>query len=154
MLALISCQIWLYFLQSFSLYVCGFICKGWVWEIGEELSFKRWISAIRDKLASSSREATREKAMCEAHNWKLKSHARLSSSRVFRKQSHPAKKGWQWDRTGPKDGVIVPTPAWFCFVLSLPCLAWRGKISHPIRILPWGPASPRKTLLFVNFPYN
>ena len=40
---------------------------------------------------TSSKEATCEKATCEAHEWKLKSHARLSSSRVFREKGHPAK---------------------------------------------------------------
>ena len=43
------------------------------------------------QFASSSWEATRKKATCEAHDWKLKSHARLSSSRVFREKGHPAK---------------------------------------------------------------
>ena len=28
---------------------------------------------------------------CEAHNWKLKSHAKLSSLRVFRKKVHLVK---------------------------------------------------------------
>ena len=40
---------------------------------------------------TSSREATHEKATCEAHDWKLKNHARLSSSWVFRETGHPAK---------------------------------------------------------------
>ena len=31
------------------------------------------------QFATSLREATSEKSMCEAHDWKLKSHARLSS---------------------------------------------------------------------------
>ena len=39
----------------------------------------------------SSREATHEKTTCEVHDWKLKSHARLSSSRVFREKGHLAK---------------------------------------------------------------
>jgi len=39
----------------------------------------------------SSREATCEKATCEAHDWKLKSHAKLSSSRVFREKGHLVK---------------------------------------------------------------
>ena len=43
------------------------------------------------QFATSSKEATREKAMCEAHDRKLKSHAQLSSSRVFREKGHPAK---------------------------------------------------------------
>ena len=48
------------------------------------------------QFASSSQEATWEKATCEAHNWKLKSHARLSSSRVFHEKGHPAKHSvWQ-----------------------------------------------------------
>ena len=39
--------------------------------------------ALKDELvdfAISSREATCEKTMCGAHDWKLKSHARLSDS--------------------------------------------------------------------------
>ena len=50
--------------------------------------------ASNDKLvqfANSSREATHEKATCEAHDWKLKSHAKLSSLRVFCKKGHPMK---------------------------------------------------------------
>ena len=43
------------------------------------------------EVATSSQETTCEKAICEAHDWKLKSHARLSSSRVFRKKGHHAK---------------------------------------------------------------
>ena len=42
----------------------------------------------REKLM---RRVTCEKAKCEAHDWKLKSHARLSSSRVFREKGHPMK---------------------------------------------------------------
>ena len=50
--------------------------------------------ASNDKLvqfANSSREATCEKATCESHDWKLKSHTRLSSLRVFCKKGHPMK---------------------------------------------------------------
>ena len=36
------------------------------------------------QFATSLWEATHEKATCEAHDGKLKSHARLSSSQVFR----------------------------------------------------------------------
>ena len=43
------------------------------------------------QFATSSKEATREKATWETHDRKLKSHARLSSSRVFREKGHPAK---------------------------------------------------------------
>ena len=43
----------------------------------------------------SSREVTREKVTCEAHDWELKNHARLSNSRVFREKSHPAKYLWK-----------------------------------------------------------
>ena len=64
-LALIPCQIWLYFLQSFSLYVCAFNCKGWVWEISEESSFKNWSSEFCDWLLIVSREATHEKSRVE-----------------------------------------------------------------------------------------
>ena len=39
----------------------------------------------------SSREVTREKDTCEAHDWELKNHARLSSLRVFHEKSHPVK---------------------------------------------------------------
>ena len=90
-LALIPCQIWLYFLQSFSLYVYGFICKGWVWDIGEESRFKSWISRFHDWLTSNSWEAIREKATCGAHDWKTKSPARLSFSWLFRKKGQPMK---------------------------------------------------------------
>ena len=40
---------------------------------------------------SSLREATYEKATCETRDWKLKSHIRLSSSRVFCQKGHPMK---------------------------------------------------------------
>ena len=43
------------------------------------------------QFTTSSKEATREKATCEAHDRKLKSHAGLSSSRVFREKGHLAK---------------------------------------------------------------
>ena len=75
------------FSSIITLYVCEFICKGWVWEIGEESSFKD----VSVQFATSSREVTRKKATCEAHDWKLKSHARLLSSRVFRKKGYPMK---------------------------------------------------------------
>ena len=51
-LALIPSQIWLQFLQSFSLYVCGINCKGWVWEIGEDSCFKGCTSGFRDWFAT------------------------------------------------------------------------------------------------------
>jgi len=41
--------------------------------------------------ASSSQEATREKATCRAHDRKMKSHARLSVSRVSREKGQPTK---------------------------------------------------------------
>ena len=45
-----------------------------------------------------TRRVTHEMAMCEAHDWKLKSHARLSSLRVFREKGHLAKHFvWQND---------------------------------------------------------
>ena len=43
------------------------------------------------QFATSSREATCEKVTCEAHDWKLKSYARLLSLRVFHKKGHPAR---------------------------------------------------------------
>ena len=43
------------------------------------------------QFATSSKEATPEKATCEAHDRKPKSHARLLSSRVFREKGHPVK---------------------------------------------------------------
>ena len=43
------------------------------------------------QFATSLQEATCKKATCEAHDWKLKSHIRLLSSRVFRKEGHPMK---------------------------------------------------------------
>ena len=43
------------------------------------------------QFVTSSREATCEKATCETHDWKLKSHVRLLSSQVFRKEGHPTK---------------------------------------------------------------
>ena len=48
------------------------------------------------EVATSSWEATRKKAMCEAYDWKLKSHARLSSSRVFHEKGHPTKYPWNF----------------------------------------------------------
>ena len=60
-LALIPSQIWLQFLQSFSLYVCGFNCKGWVWVIGENSSFKGWTSGFHDWLATVSQESYLQK---------------------------------------------------------------------------------------------
>ena len=43
------------------------------------------------QFATSSREATCEKVTCEAHDWKLKSYARLLSLRVFREKGYPVK---------------------------------------------------------------
>ena len=53
----------------------------------------QWTSRVahEKQLASSSRETTREKAMCGAYDWKLKSHARLSDSRVFHEKGQLAK---------------------------------------------------------------
>ena len=50
--------------------------------------------ASKDELvefASSLREVTCEKATCEAYDWKLKSHTKLSSLWVFREKGHPTK---------------------------------------------------------------
>ena len=43
---------------------------------------------------------------------------------------------------GPTNGI---------FVLAPPHMT--EKLSHPIPV-PWGPTPPRKTLFFVNLPYN
>ena len=44
-----------------------------------ERSMKNQASKVESvDFATSSREATREKATCEAHDWKMKSYARLS----------------------------------------------------------------------------
>ena len=43
------------------------------------------------QFASSSWEATHKKATCEAHDWKLKSYARLWILWVFREKGYPAK---------------------------------------------------------------
>ena len=43
------------------------------------------------EFTTSSREETWEKATCGAHDWKLKSHARLWISRVFREKGQPTK---------------------------------------------------------------
>ena len=46
--------------------------------------------ASKDELvdfATSLQEATCKNTMCGAHNWKLKSHARLSDLRVFHEKS-------------------------------------------------------------------
>jgi len=40
---------------------------------------------------TSLQEATRKKATCGAHDWKMKSRVRLSISRVFREKGQPAK---------------------------------------------------------------
>ena len=48
------------------------------------------------EFTSSSREATHEKAMCEVNDWKLKSRARLTSSREEPPREVPAKVSiWQ-----------------------------------------------------------
>ena len=57
---------------------------------------ERWVKnqASKDEpveFTTSSQEVTQEKAMCGAHDWKLKSHASLSSSWVFREKAQPAK---------------------------------------------------------------
>ena len=43
------------------------------------------------EFVTNSQEATREKATCEAHDWKLKNHVMLSSSRVFCEKGHLVK---------------------------------------------------------------
>ena len=63
--------------------------------------------------------------------------------------------GAGWDKAGPKDGVFVLVQ--YGFVLPIPAPPrMTKKLSHPIPVLqaPRNPALPRKTLLFVNLPYN
>ena len=59
-------------------------------------------------------------------------------------------------RKGPKDGVFVPGP--YSFVLPHPHLAPHDGeyflTPSPPLGAPRNPALPRKTLLFVNLPYN
>ena len=43
------------------------------------------------EFATSSREATYEKTTYGAHDWKLKSHTKLSTSQVFHEKGQPAK---------------------------------------------------------------
>ena len=52
----------------------------WVLFVRDECERSVKNQASKDEsveFATSSREATRERAMCGAHDWKLKSHARL-----------------------------------------------------------------------------
>ena len=64
--------------------------------------------------------------------------------------------GWQWGRVGLKDKVFVPTPLGFVLPYSRPA-PHKGENflipSSPLRVLRSLTPS-RKTLLFVNFPYN
>ena len=66
------------------------------------------------------------------------------------------KQGWQWGKVRPKDGVFVPAP--HAFVLPHPRPTLHDGENFLTLSLPLGapqsPAPPRKTLLFVNFPYN
>jgi len=59
--------------------------------------------------ATSSWEATREKATCEAHDWKMKSYARLSILQLSREKGQPAK-------------VSIWQKVVFCFTKSLSTL--------------------------------
>ena len=57
-----------------------------------ERSMKNQVSKDESvEFATCSREATHEKATCRAHDWKLKSHARLWISQVFCEKGQPAK---------------------------------------------------------------
>ena len=50
--------------------------------------------ASKDELvefATSSREVTCEKATCRAHDWKIKSRAKLSFLRLFHEKGQPVK---------------------------------------------------------------
>ena len=60
-----------------------------------EISVKNQASKDESvQFMTSFREATHEKAMCEAHDRKMKSHTGLSSLWVFREKGHPAKYLW------------------------------------------------------------
>ena len=57
----------------------------------EQVDFATRTSGFCNWLASSSREVTREKVTCRAHDWKIKSHARLSISQLSRGNGQPTK---------------------------------------------------------------
>ena len=60
-----------------------------------ERSVKNQVSKDESvQFATSLWEATYEKVTCEAHDRKLKSHARLSSSQVFCEKAHLTKYLW------------------------------------------------------------
>ena len=75
---------------------------------------------------------------------------------VFPQQILIRDQGWQWGKVGPKDGVFVPVP--HSFVLRHPRPALHDGENFLTPSPPLGalqsPASSRKTLLFVNLPYN
>ena len=57
-----------------------------------ERSVKNQVSKVElVDFATSSREATREKDTCGAHDWKMKSRAKLSNSQVLCKKGHLAR---------------------------------------------------------------
>ena len=63
---------------------------------------------------------------------------------------------WQWSGAGPKNRVFVPALYGFVLPHSLPNPHDGENFlipSPPLRV-PRNPAPPRKTLLFVNLPYN
>ena len=75
-----------------------------------ERSVKNQVSKVElVDFVTSSREVTCEKATCGAHDWKMKSCARLSISQLSCKKGQPAK-------------VFVWQKVVFCFTKSLPTL--------------------------------
>ena len=51
-----------------SLYLCGFICKGWVWEIGEKSRFEDESVQFTTNSWEACEQVTCEKATYEAYD--------------------------------------------------------------------------------------
>ena len=70
-----------------------------------ERSVKNQTSKVESvDFATSSREATHENAICGAHDWKMKSYARLSIFKLSRKKGQLATKVFVWQK------VVVTLP--------------------------------------------
>ena len=71
-----------------SQYLCWFICKGSMWEIGEESSFKDELV----QLATSSQEAREKSNLQKGHVWSIwleveESHQAIKSTSVSREET-------------------------------------------------------------------